>query len=107
LPVSAWATASWSVFYNGFQKLRGGKPYPEVFGKIPDGTSTPAETLDLQPGEWVQVKSPQEIGATITTSGFNRGMRYDMEMAKYTGERYRVQMRSTNSSTKRTARWDG
>jgi hypothetical protein len=80
-------------FYNGFQKLRGGKPYPEVFGKIPDGTSTPAETLDLQPGEWVQVKSPQEIGATITTSGFNRGMRYDMEMAKYSGERYRVQMR--------------
>ena len=26
-------------------------------------------------------------------SGFNRGMRYDLEMLKYSGERYRVQMR--------------
>jgi len=79
--------------YNGFQKLRGGKPYPLGEGTIPAGTPTPTEILDLKPGEWVEVRSQEEILATITRNGFNRGMRYDMEMAKYCGERYRVQMR--------------
>jgi hypothetical protein len=81
------------AFYNSFQKLRGGKPYPVFHGAIAEGAPTPVETLDLQPGEWVEVKSPQEIGATVTANGFNRGMRYDEEMVKYSGGRYRVQMR--------------
>lgn len=80
-------------FYDALQKLRGGRPYPAITGKIPEGSPTPAETLDLQPGEWVEVKSAQEIAATITAGGFNRGMRYDMEMLRYSGQRYRVQMR--------------
>jgi hypothetical protein len=79
--------------YNAFQKIRGGKPFPLGDGMIPDGKPTPTEILDLQPGEWVEVRSPNEILATITHNGFNRGMRYDMEMSKYSGERYRVQMR--------------
>lgn len=79
--------------YNGFQRLRGGKPYPIGTGNIPDGKPTPTEILDLKPGEWVEVKSPKEILETITQSGFNRGMRYDLELAKYSGDRYRVQMR--------------
>lgn len=79
--------------YDAFQKLRGGKPLPTIVGKIPDGAATPAELLNLQAGEWVEVKSKEEIAATITRSGFNRGMRYDLEMLKYSGERYRVQMR--------------
>ena len=58
------------------------RPLPE---RVPDGAPTPAETLDLQPGEWVEVKSREEIAATITRSGFNRGMRYDLEMLKYSG----------------------
>lgn len=81
------------ALYNGFQKLRGGKPFPLGDGFIQPGTQTPTEILDLQPGEWVEVRSQDEILATITRNGFNRGMRYDMEMAKYSGERYRVQMR--------------
>jgi hypothetical protein len=79
--------------YNTLQRWRGGKPYPLGSGTIPDGKSTPAEVLDLQPGEWVEVKSPAEILPTITHSGFNRGMRYDMEMSKYSGDRFQVQMR--------------
>lgn len=79
--------------YNRFQNWRGGKPYPIGDGKIPDGQSTPTDILNLQPGEWVMVKSSEEIRATITKSGMNRGMRYDQEMAKYSGGRYRVQMR--------------
>ena len=80
-------------FFNSFQKMRGGKPYPDGTGVIPNGSRTPTETLNLQPGEWVEVKSSKEILETITHDGFNRGMRYNMEMAKYSGERYRVQMR--------------
>ena len=79
--------------YNWFQRLRGGQPFPLDTGLIPDGRPTPTETLNLKPGEWVEVKSPDEILRTITSDGFNRGLRYDMEMLKYSGKRYRVQMR--------------
>jgi hypothetical protein len=79
--------------YDAFQRLTGGKPFPRIDGRIPERSPTPAETLNLQPGEWVQVKSRDEIAATITASGVNRGMRYDIEMLKYSDEKYRVQMR--------------
>lgn len=79
--------------FNAFQRLRGGKPYPQGSGTIPDGQPTPHEVLNLQPGEWVEIKPIDEILKTITVNGFNRGMRYDMEMSKYSGERHRVQMR--------------
>ena len=81
------------ALYNGFQKLRGGKPYPIGDGRIPAGQPTPTEVLDLVPGEWVEVKSPEEILATTSHRGFNRGLWFDQEMLKYCGERYRVQMR--------------
>ena len=81
------------TLFNRFQKLRNGKPYPIGNGSIPNGQPTPTEILNLQPGEWVEVRPAQEILATITQGGMNRGMRYDMEMAKYSGGRYRVQMR--------------
>jgi hypothetical protein len=81
-------------FYNRFQKLRGGKPFPVGEGKIADGTRTPTEILNLQPGQWVEVRSLDEILATINGAGLNRGLRYDVpEMSKYSGGRFRVQMR--------------
>ena len=70
-----------------------GKAFPSGTGTIPVGSPTPNEVLNLQPGEWVEVKSQEEILGTINADGFNRGMRYDMEMSKYAGSRYRVQMR--------------
>ena len=79
--------------FNRFQHWRGGKPYPFGSGDIPDGMPTPTDVLDLKVGEWVEVKSSAEILKTITRNGFNRGMRYDMEMSKYAGERQRVEMR--------------
>ncbi len=84
---------AWVAAYNAFQRFAGGKPFPIGSGIIEHGKPTPNEVLDLQPGEWVEVKPTAEILATITTSGFNRGMRYDMEMAKYSGDRFRVQKR--------------
>lgn len=81
------------ALYEKFGRLWRADPFPAIEGRIAEGASTPAEKLDLQPGEWVEVKSREEIAATITPSGFNRGMRYDVEMLKYSGKRYRVQMR--------------
>jgi hypothetical protein len=81
------------ALFNWFQGLRGGKPFPLGEGVIPDGKPTPTELLNLEPGEWVEVRPSAEILQTITCNGFNRGMRYDKEMAKYSGGRYRVQMR--------------
>lgn len=78
--------------YNLFQKLRGGKPFPVAVGHIPEGKPTPVEKLDLKVGDWVEVKQGHEIMPTLTKNGFNRGMRYDMEMLKYSGERHKVQM---------------
>lgn len=81
------------ALYDKFQAMRHGDPFPAIDGRLADGASTPVDAQDLQPGEWVEVKSRDEIAATITRSGFNRGMRYDLEMLKYSGKRYRVQMR--------------
>lgn len=77
--------------YNRFQQVRGGEPFPEMVGRIPEGSPTPAESLGLKAGEWIEVRSKDEIAATITPGGVNRGMRFDVEMLKYTGKRYRVQ----------------
>jgi hypothetical protein len=79
--------------YDFVQRLTGGRPFPRVDGAIPPGQPTPLEALDLKPGEWVQVRTAEEIGATITSQGFNRGMRFDPEMLRYSGGKFRVQMR--------------
>jgi len=80
-------------FFVGLYKSLVGKTFPSGTGTIPVGSPTPNEVLNLRPGEWVEVKSQDEILGTINADGFNRGMRYDMEMSKYAGNRYRVQMR--------------
>ena len=92
------------AFYNWFQRLTGGKPYPIVSPKIASGQPTPTAILDLQPGELVEIRSPAEIDATITEDGFNRGMRYDMEMRKYSGERHRVQLRVNRLINEKTGK---
>jgi len=81
------------AIYDSFKRLIGGRPFPIGEGPIPKGKSTPAEDLNLQPGEWVEVKSPDEIRSTLNIDGVNRGMRFDIEMLKYSGERYKVEMR--------------
>ncbi len=58
-------------------------------------TSSPRERdlLHLQPGEWVQVKSKEEIEATLTDKGKNRGLWFDREMLACCGKTYRVKRR--------------
>jgi hypothetical protein len=68
-----------------------GRSYPRIEGRLHG--RTPKEVLDLQPGELVEVKSREEIFATLDQTGHNRGLRFDIEMLRYCGKRARVQRR--------------
>ncbi len=53
------------------------------------GAAPPAE-LGVQPGDLVQVRSADEIEATLDEEGFNRGLSFDREMLPYCGQTFRV-----------------
>lgn len=48
------------------------------------------EVLNLQPGEWVEVKSEKEILAMLDEKGDYKGLRWMCNMRKFCGKRYRV-----------------
>lgn len=68
----------------------------KLFGPFPVGTlkQTPAETLNFQVGELVQVKSLDEIKQTLDRRGFNRGLHFAPEMIPYCGKTLRVLARA-------------
>jgi len=51
---------------------------------------TPTECLNLQMGEWVEVKSLHEIQATLDANGKNRGLGFAQAQAEFCGKRFRV-----------------
>ncbi len=56
-------------------------------GKVP-------ERLDLRPGEWVEVRSPEEIARTLDGKNTNKGLYFSApEMATECGKRFRVRRR--------------
>ena len=77
--------------FNAIQRFRGGRSYPfdvwDLQGKL---IRTPGDVLNLQPGELVQVKTKEEIAATLNRQNKNRGLWFDVEMLKYCGGKYRV-----------------
>jgi hypothetical protein len=86
----------WSIsvrLYDRVHRLLMGRPDPYREGLIPDGATTPDERLGLQPGEWVEVKSHDEILKTITGRLENRGLKYNVEMTPACGQRFRVAQR--------------
>jgi hypothetical protein len=66
--------------------LVGNKP-PPLGGRL---RRTPSTTLNLQPGELVEVKSKEEILATLDFMGRNRGLYFTPEMVKHCGKKFRV-----------------
>jgi hypothetical protein len=75
---------------------------PEVH--LPGTAAAPAEDppLGLQPGELVQVKSREEIAATLTADGRHRGMWFDREMLPFCGGTFRVRRRVQRFIDERT-----
>jgi hypothetical protein len=77
--------------YDLAQCLWRGVPYPRKRGRIPAGTPTPrADPLDLQPGDWVRVRSYDEILRTLDPHNKNRGLYFDAEMVPYCGKEFQV-----------------
>ena len=86
-------------FFNKFQEanarlfprfclIHGCKKYPFVDNKVRG--EAPRTVLNLQPGEMVEVKSREEIFATLDERDRNHGLRFDGEMLKYCGRRAKV-----------------
>ena len=50
------------------------------------GNETPTAKLNLQPGDWVRVRSKDEIARTLNSDRRNRGMWFDAEMVVYCGK---------------------
>ena len=82
-------------FYDRFQWLWGGIPYPRKKGVNPAGKKTPYEVVNLQPGELIRVKSYEDILATLDTNNKNRGLYFDAEAVPFCGKTYRVLRRVT------------
>jgi hypothetical protein len=87
--------------YNCIQSWRGGPPYPYLWGTL---DKTPHETLGLIPGDLVQVKSHEEILATLNTKNKNLGLRFDAEMVPYCGSTRRVRARVERIIDERTGK---
>jgi hypothetical protein len=91
--------ATWS-WWTVHRRLMG--PYPRGNRK-----PTPAESLGLQAGEWVDVKSLAEIVATLDQNGRNRGLHFSADMRLYCGRRLRVRARAEKLITEGTGQMRG
>lgn len=88
--------------FNRVQTKRHGQTYPFLEGT---SSSAPvAEPLDLQPGELVEVRTKEEIMATLDEKHRNRGLWFDVEMLPYCGGIYRVLRRVHRIIDEKTGR---
>lgn len=88
-------------FYNKFQSITGGRPFPVIGGTL---EQTPTLELGLKPGDLVRIKSLDEINATLDILGKNRGMSFDPEMARFCGGVFRVSSRVERILDERSGR---
>lgn len=92
------------ALYDRVHRVLMRRPSPYRVGIIPHGQPTPTGTLDLAVGEWVEVKSHEQVRATLTENNVNRGMRFDPEMTPFCGGRYQVAARVERLIDERTGR---
>jgi hypothetical protein len=81
------------------QRVLAGKKPSTLRGRL---KRTPSVTLSLQLGELVEVKSKEEILATLDSKGRNRGLNFTPEMVKYCGKRLRVLKRLDKMVSEKT-----
>jgi hypothetical protein len=85
----------------GWLRIKGGATWPFYHGT---GTGERTPRLHLQPGELVEVKSREEIEATLDEHNKNRGMWFDQEMVPYCGTQARVARQVTRIVDERTGK---
>jgi hypothetical protein len=52
--------------------------------------STPVASLDLRPGEWIQIKPVTDVVETVNARGYNRGLLFTPAMGGSCGEKHQV-----------------
>ncbi|WP_188189486.1 hypothetical protein [Nonomuraea sp. SYSU D8015] len=82
--------------------LKDGLPWGFLKGRV--AGTTPAQNLDLRPGELVRVRPKEEILGTLNADLLNRGMGFEEEMARYCGKTARVQARVERCIDEKTGR---
>jgi hypothetical protein len=95
-----WWTLKRHVWYASILGFRGfvSRMFPTTkIGKFASkrkqkvgATSMSGDVLNLQPGEWAEVRSAKEIFATLDTQGKLRGLRFTPEMVQFCGKQFRV-----------------
>ncbi|MEQ1845230.1 MAG: hypothetical protein ABL983_06585 [Nitrospira sp.] len=81
------------MLFNWVQGKRRGNSYPYIeVGRL---TKTPVHSMNLKPGDKVRVKSLEEIQGTLDGRNKNRGLFFDVGMARYCGHTFRVAERAT------------
>ncbi len=55
--------------------------------------TTPVQSVNLQPGEWVEVKPMEAINETLNPAGCNRGLIFSPDMRLLCGQQQRVERR--------------
>src|SRR5579863_2736283 len=83
---------AWALF-KGAMILRGFKLWTRLPWNSRRYRTTPTESLNLQAGETVQVRSVREILATLDQRGRNRGLAFEPEMFRFCGRKYTVASR--------------
>jgi hypothetical protein len=76
--------------FNTLNHMRGGMQLQSLAG---DRAKTPREKLDLVQGELVQIKTVDEIKATLDANQKNRGLYFDQEMLPFCAHTFRVRRR--------------
>jgi len=75
------------VLYNKVQRTFGRPEYGMLRGTL---TKTPDASLNLRAGEVIEVKSKEEIAATLNETGRNKGMEFSPEMHTFCGKQFHV-----------------
>jgi hypothetical protein len=96
------APARW--FYDLFQSVWGGLPFPRKAGTIGPGQPHPRLDLGLQPGDVVRVKPYRDILETINGAATNRGLSFDAELVPYCGKVFTVRTRIERFVDEKTGR---
>lgn len=90
--------SAWDLMH----RISGSVPYPYRKGKLPNKSRTPTTDLGIRPGEFVRIKTYDEVLQTVTEDLSNRGMNFAPEMVQYCGKSFRVSRRLSRIMNERT-----
>ena len=73
------------------RKMSGPTPFaPAAFGEVERKSLRYEEVLNIQPGEYVEVRSEAEILKTLDADGRLNGLAYIPAMSEFSGKRFKV-----------------